>query len=209
MSQRFTNTRDIVYFLVPRFARGRALDIGAGTAKYRKVIEQNVAEYKTSDLFAGPAIDYVEDATKLSFKDNTWDTVFSFQTLEHVEDPHKMVSEMHRVLKPGGRAIITVPFMVAEHKDPTDFQRFTKDGLAKLCVSQGFTVEECGSYGGYFAVQGEMIKFMFYPPKKRKLYGRMRERIITFILNAFVWLDRKGLSKDPNFYANVYIVAKK
>ena len=206
---RLTTTRDVVWNVIPRYAKGETLDVGAGTAKYGRFIKAHVESYKTSDLFAGPEMDFVEDATKLSFSDNTWDTVMSFQTLEHVEDPDKMLQELFHVLKPNGHCIVTVPFLVAEHKDPTDFQRFTKDGLSKIFKKNGFKVIECQSYGGYFAVQGEMVKFMFFPPRKRKNFGKIMTRIMNEFINLFAILDRWGISKDPNFYANVYIVAQK
>jgi ubiquinone/menaquinone biosynthesis C-methylase UbiE len=58
--------------------------------------------------FAGvtPEALRVEDAFDLSFPDATFDAVYSIGVLGHASDPARMVEEVHRVLKPGGRALI-------------------------------------------------------------------------------------------------------
>jgi SAM-dependent methyltransferase len=54
-------------------------------------------------------------------------------TLEHVRDPRQAVSELRRILKPGGLAHIDVPFMQGFHADPDDYWRFTLHGRRPLC----------------------------------------------------------------------------
>lgn len=49
------------------------------------------------------------DATKLPFKDNSFDRIIATEVLEHISDDQKAIAEMYRVLKPGGIAIVTVP----------------------------------------------------------------------------------------------------
>lgn len=84
------------------YAKGHSLDVGAGTAKYKDIIEKSVSSYKTNDVYSGPGVDYVEDVKNLSFNGNSFDTVFCFQVLEHVDNAEKAVSEINRVLKTGG-----------------------------------------------------------------------------------------------------------
>jgi len=50
-----------------------------------------------------------EDIMNLSFADNTFDTIISCETIEHVENPARAISELYRVLKPGGRFFLTCP----------------------------------------------------------------------------------------------------
>ena len=49
------------------------------------------------------------DATKLPFEDNTFDCVVTSEVLEHIQDDVNVISELHRVLKPGGSLGVTVP----------------------------------------------------------------------------------------------------
>ncbi len=52
---------------------------------------------------------FVGDIESLEFEDNSFDTVFSFETIEHVPNPPRAVQELARVLKPGGRLYLTTP----------------------------------------------------------------------------------------------------
>ena len=70
----------------------------------------------------------------LPYEDNTFDLVVSDQVLEHVEgDPFRAVEECRRVLKPGGIAVHATPFLLQIHGYPSDYRRFTPDGLALMC----------------------------------------------------------------------------
>ncbi|MBA4407003.1 hypothetical protein C0389_06995 [bacterium] len=51
-----------------------------------------------------------EDFTNLTFSDNTFDTVLSFDVFEHIPEFQKAFSESYRILKPGGKLLFTVPF---------------------------------------------------------------------------------------------------
>jgi len=68
----------------------------------------NNIEYISADIDASKAM-VKEDITDISFQDNSFDIIFCSHVLEHIEDDHKAMKELHRVLKPGGFAIIQVP----------------------------------------------------------------------------------------------------
>ena len=104
----------------------RILDVGAGG---RRITPHIV----TFDAVAGPEIDLVGDIHQLPILDDSFDCVFCTGTLEHVPDPWKAVREINRVLKPSGLVHIDVPFIQGYHADPTDYWRFTLDGLRLLC----------------------------------------------------------------------------
>lgn len=122
--------------------RGRVLNSGAGERDISAMIDgvlvnQDIAwtnERRTH-------IDIYCSADALTCDDNTFDTVLSIAVLEHVENPEQCVAEFYRVLRPGGHVVASVPFLQPEHKVPTDFQRYTKDGLDKLFRAHGFETE--------------------------------------------------------------------
>lgn len=202
-------TRDIVSYCAPKYAKGRSLDVGAGTAKYREIIKRYVDKYETCDIERGANIDYVEDVQSMSFSDGVFDTIFAFQILEHVKSPDKMVSEIYRCLSKNGVCILTVPFLVAEHSDPGDYQRYTLSGVRELFIRHNFEILEADSYGRLFSVFGELVKFLFLNPYGHRKYGRVRTAVIVRLKELCYSLDRLGFAKNPNFYPNVYIVARK
>ena len=78
--------------------------------------------------------DVVCDVCDMPFPDNSFDAVFLIEVLEHVHNPPKALSEIYRVLKPGGNLIFSVPFIFPLHDRPGDYFRYTKYGL-KLLLS--------------------------------------------------------------------------
>ena len=86
----------------------------------------------TLNIRAFHNVDLVADAHEIPFTDNSFDAVFSLAVLEHVLDPYKVVAEMLRVLKPGGILYSEVPFIFFFHGYPSDFTRFTLEGMKHL-----------------------------------------------------------------------------
>ena len=84
--------------------------------------------YQTADLYA-PA-DLKLDLTDIAMPDASWDLILCYHVLEHVDDDRKAMSELFRVLKPGGRAILQVPL---EHgRDETDEDPSITDPAERL-----------------------------------------------------------------------------
>lgn len=91
-----------------------------------------------------------EDATKLSYPSNSFDYYVSDQVLEHVGDnPQKVADEAHRVLKPGGIAVLTTCLLQELHGLPHDYWRFTPHGLRRLF--ERFNVLQAASWGNKLA----------------------------------------------------------
>ena len=85
MTPPILTTRDIVERIVTVHAKGRTLDIGAGSAKYRHtIVAGTVTDYQACDIKSGPHVDSVQDIHHLTFADASFDTVLSFQVFEQV-----------------------------------------------------------------------------------------------------------------------------
>ena len=67
--------------------------------------------------------------------------VISQEVLEHVADPWRAVVEAARVLRPGGRLYLQAPFVIGYHPSPSDYWRFTAEGLRRLIESAGLELE--------------------------------------------------------------------
>jgi len=101
------------------------VDVGSGPERLGK-------EFVNLDIFPFPEVDIVAEAASLPFKDNSIPALVSESLLEHVADPQTVVSEMVRVLKPGGYLYASAPFIHPYHASPDDFNRWTTSGLKHL-----------------------------------------------------------------------------
>jgi len=117
------------------------LNLGSGPRVYKKRLDIiNV------DLFGFKEIDMIADASDLPIEDNVVDLVLNQAMLEHVKNPDVVVSEMHRILRPGGEALCYLPFISPFHAAPYDFNRWTVEGVRELF--QAFDQTEIGIGGG-------------------------------------------------------------
>lgn len=119
--------------LIPPGAK--ALNVGSG-GEIQAIIETIAARkgftVTSTDVDPIRKPDVVDDITRSSFPDASFDAVIMMEVLEHVTDPQRAALEIHRLLKPGGALILSAPFIFPLHDRPYDFYRFTKYGLAHL-----------------------------------------------------------------------------
>lgn len=93
---------------------------------------RRVDGYLNLDLFAVPGVDVAADAGQLPFPSAVFQRVECDAVLEHVRDPELVISEIRRVLLPGGYVHLVTPFCHPFHEYPKDYRRFTLDGLKEL-----------------------------------------------------------------------------
>jgi len=86
----------------------------------------------------------------LPFDDNSADNVFLFNAIYIVKNPEKLLKEIDRVLKNGGKLFISSPFIFNEAKEPDDFRRLTSQGLEDLLKRSGFSDFEIIPFGERF-----------------------------------------------------------
>lgn len=121
---------------------GQIFDYGCGGAPYATLFEQATG-YIRADVTAGPKVDRLLQENGLTTElSGSYDFLLSTQVLEHVKHPGLYVAECLRILKPGGRLLLTTHGMFEEHGCPYDFFRWTSRGLDELVASQGFDVLE-------------------------------------------------------------------
>lgn len=188
-----------------KYIQGKALDLGAGSGKYRQLIKEKSTDYIAFDMKPGKNIDVVGDALNLPFSDKSFDTVISNQVLEHVEKPWIMIKEISRVIKPGGICILTAPFLEPYHQDPGDFFRYSTQGIQSLFKNENFEILECATCGRMFSVISEFFRFLWFNPfQKTKKGAYFATRLMSNIANFF---DR--FADNKIIYSDVYIIAKK
>jgi SAM-dependent methyltransferase len=126
-------------------------------ADLRKLV--GVTPYVGCDIQFGYNVDAVTDAHRLPFASESIGTVICVEVLEHVFDPIRAVEEIHRILRPGGIAVLTSVMFMPIHNHPWDFWRFTPEGFAKvLSVFETSYVFGYGSSDHPEGVQGIAVK---------------------------------------------------
>lgn len=116
---------------LPKNKKYRILDVGCGEKPYYSLFSPFAKRYIGIDVDKKVA-DIVAPAEKLPFKKSIFDLVVSFQTLEHCQNPSKVVAEMKRVLKPKGYMLLTTHGIWMHHPSPHDYYRWTHEGLREL-----------------------------------------------------------------------------
>lgn len=118
---------------------GQVVDLaGGGGASYYDYLPKHISIIRTN--YTPHGTDLVVDFNKpLPFADQSLDAVLLFNALYIAEDRDFLLSEIKRVLKPGGRAFVSMPFIYNEMKEPHDFCRLTHEGLEVECRRAGFS----------------------------------------------------------------------
>ncbi|MCG8352919.1 MAG: class I SAM-dependent methyltransferase [Chloroflexales bacterium] len=91
----------------------------------------------------------IQDCPEIA--DDTYDVIVCTQVLEHIPNPFKAVAELQRILKPGGRLLLTVPSSYPYHASPQDYWRYTRDSL-QLLLDPLFKDVTIYSYGNQLIV---------------------------------------------------------
>lgn len=145
---------------------GIALDLGGGGIPSYKGLMAINGVFVNMDAIveARPTVVGDLEAT-YPFKSESADTTVLFNTLEHVFGYQHVVSEMCRVLKKGGRALVYTPFIFPVHTHQTekflvnDYFRYTESTLKKIFTTAGFSKVELQPQGGLFIVVAEFLGF--------------------------------------------------
>jgi SAM-dependent methyltransferase len=99
-----------------------ALNLGSGNSDFG-------VDLLNVDILPYQNVDIICDIENIPFKDNSVDYIINIAVLEHVPNPQKVIAEINRILKPGGKIYCFIPFMQPFHASPYDFQRFTYEGM--------------------------------------------------------------------------------
>ena len=139
--------------IAPRLDEGlRAIEFGGSNGFLAELLDG--VDYEVAPN--APAVD-VQDLS--TYPADQFDLVILDEILEHVARPWVAVEEVRRILKPGGCLITSSPFLIAEHRMPKDYWRFTKDGYRVLL--ENYSAVETGSWGNQgsvtYLMQGMMV----------------------------------------------------
>lgn len=108
----------------------RVLIVGGGTIGQSMSVfyEDSKIELISFDIYASPFVQFIADAHNIPLPDEHFDVVIIQAVLEHVLEPNKVVSEIHRLLNEDGIIYAETPFLQHVHEGAYDFTRYTESG---------------------------------------------------------------------------------
>jgi len=168
--------------------QANVLVIGAGDTRF-------VGRVLYTDVAFGKNVNCIADAHDLPFEDGSFDACFAVAVLEHVADPQRCVSEVARVLKPGGFVFAETPFMQPVHMGAYDFTRFTFLGHRRLFRS--FDEVCSGMAGGPATSAAQMLRYALTSVSDRasiRKWLRLASIVLTIPIRLLERLSRRTLS---------------
>lgn len=181
----------IAYKEAAKIISGTVLEIGSGEGYGIMELAPKAEHYIAVDKYNTAISDELKEANNITFiqtevpplkeiEDNSVDFVVTFQVIEHIEDDELFLHEIYRVLKPGGKVILTTPnILMSLTRNPWHIREYTPDQMAELIKSSFENFEMKGVFGNE--------KVMDYYNKNKESV----RKITRFdILNMQYWLPR-------------------
>jgi SAM-dependent methyltransferase len=143
-------------------AQGRLLDLGCGKAPLLATYEPYVRVITCVDWNNSPHrneyLDLEHDLNEpLPFADGAFDTLLLSDVLEHIPQPDALFTEMARVLAPGGKLLLNVPFYYQIHEQPHDYYRYTEFALRRFVDRSGMKLISVLPVGGLPEILADIL----------------------------------------------------
>ena len=199
--------------LAPKIS-GALLDVGCGQKPYRALFEVDEyigLELDTPENRARKLADCYYDGSRFPFEDARFDGIVCNQVLEHVFDPQGFLGELRRVLRPGGKLLLTVPFVWDEHEQPWDYARYTSFGLRDLLEAGGFTVLEQHKINADAGALLQLVNAYLYKVLHTRFAWLNLMACATLMapVTLMGMLLAKLLPSNPDFYLDHVILAER
>ncbi len=192
----------------------RVLDIGAGTCPYRADFSH--CRYETHDFkrYEGVKlggsndygdIDHISDIEKIPLPDASFDVVLCTEVLEHVPEPIVALREIARLLKPGGRLLLTAPLGSGLHQLPYHFYGgYTPQWYHHFAPRVGLEIDGITPNGGFFRLLAqESARVVWTLDRHRPLHGEHLE----FIKHLFgEWIPRYLFQLENDCFIDQFTV---
>ncbi len=205
----------------PEF-NGRLLDFGCGAKPYQSLFT-NVNEYIGLDYdseghnHANENVDVFYDGKTIPFENESFDSLFSSEVFEHVFALQEILPEISRVLKKGGKMLITCPFVWEEHEIPIDYARYSQFALHDMLQKNGFKILTTDKNGHFIMALHQLFivylhdfwlnRVFFF--SKFRLFKKTIRQVLVPLCNWLFLLTEPLWPKSEKLYLNTIIIAEK
>jgi len=169
---------------LPCHATGRLLDLGCGKAPLYAAYAPFVTEVTCVDWAPGEYIDQACDLSRpLPFENERFDTILLSDVLEHIPEPALLWREMARVLAPGGKLVMNVPFYYSVHAHPHDYYRYTNFALERFVALNSMRLLQLMAVGGIVEI---VVDLFAKALSKLPLAGPPLAMLLQWLAGCFV-----------------------
>ncbi len=199
---------------LPLYARGELIDLGCGKVPlyqvYKDHIINNVCVDWENTFHKNPFIDQSCNLNeRLPFRNQQFDTILLSDVLEHIAEPGKLWLEMARILKPGGKLILNVPFYYKIHEMPHDYYRYTEFALRRFAENSGFSIVLLKSMGGIPEIMTDLsAKMIVNLPLLGKVSAKAIQKFCQLLLKTKV-VNRLSKKTSVHYPVGYFMVAEK
>lgn len=170
---------------------GNVLDLGGSTVSTYQTFfsASHIDTFNIDPNVGANIIGSVEE--KFPVESETYDNVLAINLIEHVYKVSNVFTETFRVLKPGGKFIIVVPFFHHIHGSPDDYHRYTASCLRRMCSDAGLSeisIKELG--GGLFSTWFQMVGGKIRPIFLRDLFKDLSHGLDSFLAEHIQAFDK-------------------
>jgi SAM-dependent methyltransferase len=220
------------YSLQARIARwlapieGRVVDVGSGAEQWKAFVSPR-ARYMSLDYLPVSALspwrvafpDINADALRMPIRDASVDAAINVSVIEHVRDPRRLVSELARILKPGGMLVLAGPGdILMSHGEPYHFFNLTKYGYRMLLEENGLEPIEEHIPGRFWV---SVLGLAYNNLVRNNAYNRSAfhkliqvpvfalSLLLSPPLNLLAWILDRILPFDERGYTTYMVLARK
>lgn len=194
---------------------GKTLDIGCGQKPYQNLFK-NATQYLGLEIDSPQNrirknADFFYDGKHMPFTNQSFDSVICNEVLEHVFNPNDFLQEIHRILRGGGKMLLTLPFVWDEHEQPYDYARYSSFGIKHLLEQNGFKILKLEKTNDGLEVIFALINAYIYKKlcTRNKILRILAILFITSFFNLLGIIASKILPRNPDLYLDSVLVVEK